>query len=114
MTKKSAMRESEAITSSARPSPIDSKRGSSERSWNGITATDGPAVRLHRDARRPGPRLRRRPGAERAHRALAVAQALLAQVLDRGLDAAGELVAHLRRDDGLAGIGELGEAAPRR
>ena len=68
-----------------------------------------PAVRLHRGARRPDARLRRRPDAERAHRAAAVAQALLAEVLDRGVDAAGELVAHLRRDDGLAGVGQLGQ-----
>src|SRR5439155_796127 len=42
--------------------------------------------------------------------ALAVAQALLAEILDRSLDAAGQLVARHVRADRLAGVGELGEA----
>lgn len=57
-----------------------------------------PAVRLHRRAGRPYARLRGWLGAERAHRAAAVTQTLLAQVLDRGIHSARQLVARLRRN----------------
>src|SRR5918992_4283998 len=60
--------------------------------------------------RRPGRGLRRRPGAECPHRALAVTQPLLAEILDRCIDAAGEQIAHLGRYYGFARVGELGEA----
>jgi len=53
--------------------------------------------------------VRGRPQAESAHRALPVAQALLAEILHRGLDAARELVARDVGADGLAGVGELGK-----
>ena len=68
------------------------------------------AVRAHRGARRGRVGVRGGPKPERALGAAAVAQTLLAEVLDRGVHPARELVANRGRDDGLAGIRELGQA----